>query len=92
MYQAQVRCQGALTPWPWHTRMYLYETSRPGAKLLLHDGKHSVCGTLSKQGRTQNKCGHLPRVMLLKQIQQGVSKALNSWAEGHVAWGLVLLQ
>jgi hypothetical protein len=30
--------------------------------------------------------------MLLKEIQQGVSKAVNSWAECHVAWGLLLLQ
>jgi hypothetical protein len=30
--------------------------------------------------------------MLLKEIQHGMSKAVNSWAERHVAWGLVLLQ
>jgi hypothetical protein len=30
--------------------------------------------------------------MFLKQIQQGVSKAVKSWAERHTAWGLVLLQ
>jgi hypothetical protein len=40
----------------------------------------------------QDKCGHLSRIMLLIEIQQGVSKAVNGWAERYTPWGLVKLQ
>jgi len=64
----------------------------PGTKLLLHDSKHSICGILSQQTGTQNKCRHLCRAVLLKQIKHSVGKAGKSWAEQHATWGLVQMQ
>jgi hypothetical protein len=64
----------------------------PGTKLLLHDSKHSICGILSQQTGTQNKCRHLRRAVLLKQIKHSVSKAGKSRAEQNATWGLVQMQ
>jgi hypothetical protein len=64
----------------------------PGTKLLLHDSKHSICGILSQQTGTQNKCRHLCRAVLLKQIKHSVGKAGKSWAEQHATWGLVQME
>jgi hypothetical protein len=64
----------------------------PGTKLLLHDSKHSICGILSQQTGTQNKCRHLRRAVLSKQIKHSVSKGGKRWAEQHASWGLVQVQ